>query len=130
MIRFNDRFLLLTFCAAAVIYGIAVLTLFFADKTDRLPEVSIGLLVSYTMVVFSYFNSRHAFVKSTPQFYRAIFGGMAIRFIFFIAVLFVIYKFTSLSLAAFILSFVVSYVVFQIFEIRFIVNQLKKQKHV
>lgn len=130
MIRSSDRFLLLTFCAAAVVYGVAVVWLFYAGKTDILTEVSVGIFASYVMVVFNYFNSRHAFVKSTTKFYRAIFGGMAVRFLFFIAILFVIHKFTTLSLAGFILSFVMSYVIFQIFEIRFIVNQLKKQKHV
>lgn len=123
----NDRFLLLCFATALLLFAVAVLLLVVAKRLDLLVETAASLTVSLLMIVVSYLISRRAIDQSTAQFYRLIFGGMAGRFLFFIAALFVIFKWTDWSLAGFIISFAMFYAVLQILEIMFITKQLRQK---
>mgnify|MGYP005845898453 CR=1 FL=1 len=123
----NDRFLLLCFAAVLLLLGIAVLVLFFAKRLDLFVETVASLTVSLLLIVVSYSVSRRAFDRSTAQFYRLIFGGMAGRFLFFMAALFIVFKWTDWSLAGFVISFAMFYAVLQILEIMFITRQLRQK---
>ncbi|RQW02567.1 hypothetical protein EH223_12090 [candidate division KSB1 bacterium] len=96
--------------------------------TQWAVTVIFGFFISFAYIIFSYMTMRHAFHKSSSIFYRALFGGMAIRFIFFLLSLFFVFRFTRLPIAGFVLSFILFYVIFQFFEARIVLNEIGKSK--
>ncbi len=70
-----------------------------------------------------------AFQYKGKTFYRLILGGMALRLGLVGAVLFVVWKFTSLHLITFLVSLMIFYVLLQVVEIRFFQRSILKTKH-
>ena len=98
---------------------------YFLGGTSVLKAVIIGYILSLGNITLGYFSIRWSFRKSAKIFYLVIFGGLAVRFIIFFMMLFLIVKFTSLSVTGFAFSFIVFYVFLQYQEIRFINDELK-----
>lgn len=85
---------------------------------------TIGYLLSLFNVVLSFTSIRWGFKQKSKTFYFVVMGGMVIRFVIFVAITFVIIRFTTLPLSGFLVSFVIFYLFSQYHEIRFINSEL------
>jgi hypothetical protein len=90
--------------------------------------VFYGYLVSLCNILFSFFSIKWAFNKSTTTFFAVVLGGMALRFVIVILALFIALKFAQIPIIGFIVSLVGFYLTLQVFEIRFVQNELKSRK--
>lgn len=90
--------------------------------------VFIGFLVSFAYIIFAYMTIRHAFHDSGRLFFRCFFAGMAIRFFFFLLSLFFIYQYTRLPIEGFVLSFMLFYIILQLFEAGMVLTEIKESK--
>ena len=73
----------------------------------------INIVASIVLLTFSY-------EKEFKEFMIIYFGGMGIRLLFFLLIIFFIIKFIRIDIFVFILSFFVLYFIFQAIEIYFI----------
>ncbi len=118
-------FLLLTF----VIFVLGQAGLNFFSGISVFKSVLLGYLTSVVSIIAGYYSLQWAFNKNAKTFYIVLYGGMALRFLLFIAIMFVLYLFfPEWSLTAYVISFVVFYVLMQIFEINIINRELKRNK--
>jgi len=124
----SDRFLKYTLLGMFALLLGTTIPLLILGLANWAGTIVIGFFISFVYIVFAYITIRQAFGKSTQTFYKLLFGGMAFRFTFFLLCLFIIYKFTKLPILGFILAFMVFYVVFQIFEAKLVLREIKKQK--
>jgi len=102
----------------------------FDDITRTGYEVALamGYFISLFNIISGYLLLRWAFNREARIFYSTLFGGMAFRFIVFIVVLFLIYKyFTTVPLLGFVGAFVLFYILMQIYEIKIINQELKSK---
>lgn len=111
-----------------VIAVIVTTSLFLSGNPALAGAIILAFVISFVYIGIAFISTSKAFARSSASFYRLFFGGLVIRFIFFIATLFVVYKFTSISILAFAISFILFYVIFQGFEIRYIWKKLDHQK--
>ena len=95
---------------------------------DYSKAALLSYVLSLFIVFFNYGSIRWAFSKSTKTFYSTIFIGMVIRFVVFILSLFFIYKFTDLPVIAFVITFMMFYIVFQIQELKLVVSELNQKR--
>ncbi len=124
----SDRSLRYTLLIMIALLLVATIPLVVMGLFDWAVTIAVGFCISFIYIVLAYFTIRQAFKKSTTAFYRFFFVGMALRFIFFLLCLFIIYKMTSLPIVGFVVAFMVFYVIFQIFEARLVLLEIKKQK--
>jgi hypothetical protein len=124
----RDHSLLITLLIMVALLLGATIPLILLELNDWAITIAVGFFISFVYIVLAYFTIRQAFGKSTRDFYRIMFGGMAFRFLFFLLCLFIVYKMTSLPIIGFVLAFMVFYVIFQIFEARLVLREMKKQK--
>ncbi|HPG39253.1 MAG TPA: hypothetical protein PLP19_04125 [bacterium] len=90
--------------------------------------LGMGYFISLFNIISGYLLLRWAFNKEAKIFYSALYGGMALRFVIFIVVLFLIYKyFTTVPLLGFVGAFVFFYCLMQIYEIKIINQELKSK---
>ena len=129
MKRFRDKSLVFFFIAALLLFITSCVVLLFAHRPDLAIVVSLGFVISFISLVYSYVSIRNAFTASTRTFYKKIFASMLLRFALFIITLFLIYRFTKFSVYGFILAFFVFYLMFQIIEIRLVTTEVKKHQH-
>jgi CHASE2 domain-containing sensor protein len=90
--------------------------------------VFYGYLVSLINILFAFFSIKWAFNKSTKTFFAVVLGGMGVRFLVVISALFFAWKIAKVPLIGFVVSLVVFYLTLQIFEVRFIQNELRNRK--
>ncbi len=96
---------------------------------NAMPEAGLGLGLAGFFFLLNRLINRQILMTVTDRFYRLLLGGMAVRFLFFIAVLFLIKNIKSLSLAEFVLFFVLYYLLLQAAEIQSIYQRLKQRSH-
>jgi len=111
-----------------IIVAIASAVLFRSGNTAMASAVILGFVASSAYMLIGFFSTIKAFDKPAASFYRLFFGSLSIRFLFFLATLFVIYKFTPVSVLSFAVFFILFYVIFQGLEIRYIWQKLERQK--
>lgn len=126
----SDRSLVYTLVIMIVLLLGATIPLILMGLMDWAVTIAVGFFISFIYIVLAYFTIRQAFGKSTKTFYKVVFGGMAFRFTFFLLCLFIIYKLTTLPIVGFVIAFMVFYVIFQIFEARLVLREMKQQKSV
>ncbi|MFQ5825418.1 MAG: ATP synthase subunit I [bacterium] len=90
--------------------------------------VFYGYLVSLGNILFSFFSIKWAFDKSTKTFFAVVLGGMTIRFVIVLLALYIALKFAQIPIIGFIVSLVCFYLTLQVFEVRFVQNELKNRK--
>lgn len=124
----GDRSLIFTlFIMIALLLG-ATIPLIVMGLWNWAVTIAVGFFISFVYIVLAYYTIRFAFGKSAKTFYRVMFGGMAFRFLFFLLCLFIVYKLTPLPITGFVVAFMVFYVIFQIFEARLVLREMKRQK--
>ena len=90
--------------------------------------ISVGAVASVVYIVIGFVSMLKSFGKPSTTFYKIFFIALAARFILFIVTLYIIHKYTSISIAVFGISFTIFYILFQSFEIRFMWKRLESQK--
>ncbi|HNW58120.1 MAG TPA: hypothetical protein PKI62_00420 [bacterium] len=88
----------------------------------------LGYLISLGNILFSLISIRWAFHRKIKTFYAVILGGMALRFLVFAAVAWLVIAVLHWPLIGFLVSFILYYLFLQYHEIRFINSELK-EKH-
>jgi len=111
-----------------IVVIIASASLFILDHAPLAIAIDIGFITSLVYILIGFFSIYRSFGKPSTIFYRSFFGGLAIRFLLFLATLFILYKFSSISVSIFTLSFIAFYVVLQGLEIRYVWQKLENQK--
>jgi len=107
-----------------------ILTLIFVCfllEGDKSVEIVTGYLVSFFIFMCGFFSIQWAFEKSLKVFMITVLGGMFLRFVLIAIALFLLMRYTGLQVFYFILSFVVFYIIYQAFEIRFINMRLSQK---
>jgi len=125
----NDSKLCRTLLLLFIFLLVAVIPVLVLGYFDWAVTVVIGFVISFVYIILAYITIRYAFGKSAKIFYRYMIGGIAFRFTFFLLVLFIVYKKTQLPIVGFVLSFIVFYVIFQVFEAKMVINEIKNQKN-
>ncbi len=123
----NLRFLLWITVGAGslvVILAYPILTYF---SPDIFHAFVWGAILSFFIILFAFFINSWALKRSGKAFYRAVFGGMAVRFLLVTLSLFYVWKFTELNLIVFVVSLMGFYLLLQILEIRYIQKNLLKR---
>ena len=85
----------------------------------------LGYFISLFNIVTGFVSLRWAFKRDENFFYIILYGGMALRLVVFIVVLFLIHNYTQFPLMGFVASFIIFYVLMQYYEIRIINQELK-----
>lgn len=94
-------------------------------RSDLMTSVAVGYGVSLFNMIASFFSLKWAFRKSNTIFFRTVVGGLFLRFAVIAGVLFGVWNFTRLDPIAFVVSMMLFYIIMQIFEIKFIYQELK-----
>ncbi len=111
-----------------IITAIVTAVFFKSGDSSLAGAIILAFVISFIYMAIGFISTSKAFSKPTTLFYRLFFGGLAVRFLFFLATLFIVYKYTTVSIFAFALSFMMFYVIFQGLEIRYIWRKLEQQK--
>lgn len=122
--KINAAIVAITFLAIIA----STVVLYANGKATLALAIDVGFLTSFVYIIIGFVSISKSFGKSTTAFYRFFFGGLAIRFILFLATLLILFKYSTISIAVFGLSFIFFYVIFQTLEIRFIWQKLENQK--
>jgi len=126
----NLKFLLQICGFTSILLVVAIICVVFFGRFHLVGAVFYGYLVSLINIIFAFFSIKWAFNKSNSTFFTVVLGGMGIRFLILIAALFFVWKFTQIPLTAFIISLVAFYLTLQVFETKYIQEQLKIRKAV
>lgn len=116
--------------ATLVLFAIGIIPSYYWGGASIGNAVLLGYLISLFNIVFSYVSITWSFGKSSKTFFKMIYAGMGIRLIGFILALFIIYKFTKISLLAFVISFMIFYIFLQYYEIKLVNKQMQNSKAV
>jgi hypothetical protein len=114
--------------AAALISGLSMLALFPAWRWGT-PEIFRGILygcgLSLFLISSGYAAIRWAFHRSPKIFYSVVLGGMVARFVVIGVSLVLVRQAGNVHLYGFVGVVMVSYILLQILEVRFIQRELR-----
>lgn len=122
------KFLLELLGISVVVLLLTLLVVHFLLEPDRTKEIVLGCLISLAIFLAGFISINWSFGRSLKTFMGVVLGGMFFRFILIGAVLFLLIRFTKIHILSFVLAFFVFYLIYQIFEIRFIHVKLSKGK--
>ncbi len=111
-----------------VVLVLILLAVHFIFEPDRIQEIVLGCVISLAIFLLGFVSINWAFNRSLKTFMAVVLGGMFFRFVLIGAALFLFMRFTQIHVLSFILAFFVFYLIYQIFEIRFIHVKLSKGK--
>ena len=103
---------------------LAPIYLFFGG--NKSTEIVYGYLVSFAIFVLGFISINWAFNKSMKIFMTTVLGGIFVRFLLIAAAIFLFMRFTDIQIFYYLLSFFVFYLIYQVYEIRFINTRLSK----
>jgi hypothetical protein len=124
----NIKFLIQISGLTSVLLLVSLVPVWYFGNSRIVWGVFYGYLVSLANILFSFFSIKWAFNKSTTTFFAVVIGGMGARFLLLATVMFIVWKFVQVPLAAFAVSLAVFYLTLQFFEIRFIQKELQSKK--
>jgi len=113
--------------AALILCAILCYPVYYYGGWTWIRGIGLGLIFSLFILTFSFLSIRWAFSKSMTKFYLIIMGGMLTRLVFFALALLLIHRIRPAYTLAFIASFFLFYIFFQIVEIRHINKRLLKR---
>ena len=125
MIKSKKMFLEIAGITVLVLVLSLVLT-FLTVGNKVLQEIIFGYLASLIIFSSGFLSINWSLKKSLKTFMGVVLGGMITRFIMIGVILYLFIRFTSLNVIYFISSFFVFYLIYQIFEIRYINTNLSK----
>ena len=90
-----------------------------------LKEILTAFLLSLTNMCLGYYLVISSFQKTTPEFYKVVYGGMLFRMLFLFSISIFMIKNGYLQSVPYMLSLILFYVVHQWTEISFWLKDLK-----
>jgi hypothetical protein len=90
-----------------------------------LKSFILGYAVSLVNIFFSLISIQWAFSRKIKAFYAVVLGGMALRFLFFAVMAYLVIAVLKWHIGGFLISFIMFYVFLQYHEIRLINSELK-----
>jgi len=123
----NLKLLAKIFSLSIILLSIAFLIVALLGKTNYIPSVIFGYVISFVSILFAVFSLTWAFDKPNNTFFSVVLGGMGIRFLFLGAAIFFVWKFTDVPFTAFIISLVGFYLALQMVEIRIFQKKLNRK---
>ncbi|MGB9664243.1 MAG: ATP synthase subunit I [Ignavibacteria bacterium] len=114
-----------------LIFNLIPFILSFLIISDHQIEVSIfwGWLVVFVSIGIGVLSFELAKEKENKSFLKIYFGGMIIRLILLLFLIFVILKYIGINPLSFLFSLFIFYVINQIIELRYISKSLRKIKY-
>ncbi len=92
-------------------------------------EIISGYLASLILFLLGFISVNWSFKKPLKTFMSIVIGGILVRLVIISILIFIILRYTELSVVYFIMSFVFFYIIYQFFEFRFInANTVKGSK--
>ncbi len=113
---------------STLILALVLVPIYFLAGMDYVKATLLSFILSMFIILFSYTSILWAFNKGTKVLYTTLFAGMAIRFVVLLSTMYVVRKFTQLPIIAFVLIFMLFYLVLQFQEIRLVTNELRLLK--
>ena len=111
-----------------VILFLTLLVFSFTNSKQILPEIIYGYFVSLVIFSSGFVSIHWSLNKSIKTFMIIVLGGMFLRFVLIGLALFLLIRLTNINILFFLGSFCVFYLIYQIFEIRFINAKISKDK--
>jgi len=128
MVFNTKKFLLELIGISIVLLLLILIPIYLFSGVNRSSEIILGYVVSLLIFILGFISINWAFNKSLKIFMAIVLGGMFFRFILIAMALFLFIRFTDIHILYFILSFVIFYLIYQVYEIRFINMRLSKGK--
>ncbi|MCI0512204.1 hypothetical protein L0128_03230 [candidate division KSB1 bacterium] len=111
---------------AVLVVGLMVIHLF---RISIPPKAIIyGYIASVTIFLISLGSIQLVRQKSLKAFMLTVVGGMFLRFLCIITLIFIFMRYLSIDIKIFLGSFIIFYLICQVFEIRLIHASLPKRK--
>lgn len=124
---FNTKKFLLELIGISVVVLILILIPIHLFLNENLiSEIVYGYAVSLFIFILGFLSINWAFNRSLKTFMAIVLGGMFVRFLLIAVALFLFMRFTDIQIFYFIFSFVIFYLIYQFYEIRFINMRLSK----
>ena len=111
-----------------VILILILVILFASFSGQKANEIITAYFASLFIFISGFVAVIWGLKKSLKVLLIIVFGGMFLRFVLIGVTLFLVMRFTSLDIIAFIVSFFIFYLIYQFYEIRFINLKLSKGK--
>jgi len=122
-----NRTVLFIFLVALLFLSIGVILLFHYGYSESANSLVLGFMLSAVLFSSGYYSIKWAFRRKGKLFYTIILGGMFFRLVIFITTLILITYVWHLPVVGFVGSFMMFYIIFQIFEIRFVKKELQNK---
>ena len=124
--EFIRRSFLLSFLGNGIVSGLAgLLVLFLFGEQEKTAELLVSWVLSFILILFAYLVNYWGFSKSHKAFLSVLLGGMIVRMIIFLGVIFWIYQEKYVHMLTFLTILTIYYFLFQTVEIFLIKRQLK-----
>ena len=111
-------------CVTAATFLVVWLPLYFWRGAEFLIAPAIGWGISFAVILSAFYLNKWAFKKSSKTLFRALIGGMVIRIVVVVGLIFVAWWFLKLPPVLFLTSLIVYYLIFQVLEARFIQTKM------
>ena len=128
MVYNSKKFFLQVYATTLIIFLFGFGLLHLLNSKDKLLEVIIGTVVSFTFFIFNFYSITWSIKKSLNVFFAAVIGGMFMRMLFIGFIIFIIMKLTNLDIIYFVGAFLLFFLTYQIIEIRLINDYISKGK--
>lgn len=103
------------------------LLIFYLNNKIINTSIIVGFLLGLLNVLIGYFFIEYGYNKSIAKFLKILVGGMGLRLLILISLLFFFIKYLNLHIFTFIISLFVFYVIFLIFELVYIEKRLNSK---
>lgn len=128
MIKNPLKFFIKLFLITLLLLILYLVIVFIIANRNNLTDIIIGYLASLLIFTLGFLSICWAIKKSIKTFMTVVMGGMFVRFILIAVLLFLLMRFTEINTTYFIITFAVFYLIYQVFEFRFINANMDKGK--
>lgn len=125
---FIKRSFILSFIGVGLLSGLAGwLVLFLFGWMENTTELLVSWILSFILILSGYLANYWGFSKTHTAFLTVLFGGMIVRMLVFIGIVFWIYQTKQLEILFFLIFLAIYYFLFQTVEIFLIKLQFKSK---
>ena len=110
-----------------VILGIAG-CFFFTELHQYNYDFLLAFIINLLNAMFGYVVSKKYFNSDNSTFYKMVYGTMFLRFFIILCLMLLLINYEYVKMIPFFISFVCFYVLFQVFEIKFLIKLNKENK--
>ncbi len=115
-------------CVSLVTFLAFWLPLSFWKGSTFLTTPAISWAISFLVILSAFYLNQWAFRKSNKVFFRALVGGMVVRIVVVVGLIFAVWWFLKLSPVLFLATLIGYYLIFQIMEAKFLQKEMGVKK--